>query len=138
MARSNSINSTAWSSRDVCVNRNEPRSPEVVWPPWGCGQSPGLRVAVVGAWPVPWDSGGRRGGVASPLGSLWPPGGVAGPLGFLGLPWGRGRSNGLRGVAVVAWPVPWATWGRRLGVAGPLGFVGSPWWCGRSAGQRGQ
>ena len=36
---------------------------------------------------------GRRGGVAGPLGPVWPP-------------WGRGRSPGPRMAAEGAWPVP--------------------------------
>ena len=39
------------------------------------------RVAAVGAWPVPWAPCGRRGGVAGPLGPVWPP-------------WWLGRSPG--------------------------------------------
>jgi len=64
-----------------------------VWPPWGCGRSPGPRMAAVGAWPVPWAPYGRRGGVAGPLSNEWPS-------------WMRGRSPGPRISAVGAWPVP--------------------------------
>jgi len=57
-----------------------------VWLPWGCGQSPGPRVAAVGKWPSPgprvvavgagpvaWVQCGRRGSVAGPLGPVGPP-----------------------------------------------------------------
>jgi len=50
-------------------------------------------MAAVLAWPVHWAPYGRRGGVAGPLGPVWPP-------------WGRGRSPGPRMAAVGAWPVP--------------------------------
>jgi len=84
----------------------------LVWLPWGRGRSPGTRLAAVGVWPVPWApsgalqvqwarlvavwawpvqsaSYGRRGGVAGPMGPVWPP-------------WGRGHSNGPRMAAVGA------------------------------------
>jgi len=105
-----------------------------VWPPWGRGRSPGPRVAAVGAWPVPWATCGRRGGVVGSLGHVWPP-------------LGRGRFPVPRVAAVGAWPVPLAACGRRGGVAGPLaqcgrgggvadplGFVLPPWGRGRSPG----
>jgi len=38
-----------------------------LWLPWGRGQYPRHRVAVVGAWPVRWAPCGRRGGVPGPL-----------------------------------------------------------------------
>jgi len=70
-----------------------------VWPPCGRGRSPGPRMAAVGrsrfpgprmaavgawpfpapcmaavgVWPVLWALYGRRGGVAGPLGPVWPP-----------------------------------------------------------------
>jgi len=39
----------------------------LLWLLWGRGLSFGLRVATVGAWPVPWAPYGRSGGVAHPL-----------------------------------------------------------------------
>jgi len=82
-----------------------------VWPPWGCGRSPGHRMAAVGAWPVPWAPHvrcgawlipwalyGRRGAVAIPLVLVWPLWGVVDFLGLVWPPWGRGRS-------------PWAPYG---------------------------
>jgi len=57
-----------------------------VWPPWvvagfmgpvcpplGRGRSFDPRMAALGAWPVPWSLYGCRGGVAGPLGRVWPP-----------------------------------------------------------------
>jgi len=76
-----------------------------VWPPWGRGRSrrprmaaegrgrsPGYWMAAMGAWPVLWVPYGHRGGVASLLGSVWPP-------------WGRARSHGPRVAAMGAWLV---------------------------------
>jgi len=84
-----------------------------VWPPWGCivtlshvrllwghGRSPGPRMIAVGVCPVPWASYGCRGGVAGPLGPVWPP-------------CMRGQSPGPRIAAVGAWSVPWVLYGRR-------------------------
>jgi len=108
------------------------RSPGPVWLPWGRGRtsgsmclvwgrarSPGLRVAAVGPWLVPWAPCNRRGGVAGPLGPVSPPrqdGLCPGPRaaavglgrspGSVWLAWGRGWSPGLRVDAVGAWPVP--------------------------------
>jgi len=87
----------------------------------------------VGALPFPWALYGRRGGVASFLGPVWPP-------------WGRGSDLGsvrlLWGVAI-----PWALFGGcghvasflghvwlRGGMAGLLGPVWPPWGRGRSTG----
>ena len=57
---------------------------------------------------------GRRGGVAGPLGPVWP---------LLGRGWSFGSC-----VAVVgAWPVLWTPCGRRGGVAAPLDPVWPPW-----------
>ena len=80
-------------------------------------------MAAVGAWPVPWATYGRRGGVAGPQGPVWPP-------------MGRGRSPGPRVAGVGAWPVPWDPFGRRGGVAGSLGPVRPPWGRGWSPGPR--
>jgi len=60
----------------------------------------------VWAWPVSWAPYGRRGGVASALGPVWPPWGRGRFLGSVWLPWERGRSLGPRIAAVGAWPVP--------------------------------
>jgi len=81
------------------------RSPGPVKPPRGRGQSSVPRVAAVkawpvvwdpvaafGSWPVPWASCGGLGGMASPLGPVWPP-------------WERSRSSGPNAAAVGAWPV---------------------------------
>jgi len=73
----------------------------------GAWLTPGPRMAVVGARPVPCAPYGHRGGVAVPLGAAWPS-------------FGRGW---IRLAVVVAWPVPWDLSGRRGGVPGPLGPV---------------
>jgi len=92
-----------------------------VWPPLGRGSSFGSRILAFGAWPVPWAPYGRRGGVARPLGPVWPPW-VCGPsLGPVLPPWLRGPSPELHIAALGALPVPWALYGRRGGVASPLG-----------------
>jgi len=57
-------------------------------------------MATVGAWPVPWATYGRLGGVAGALGPVWSP-------------WGVAR--------------PWVLYGYRAGVASPLGPVWPPW-----------
>ena len=41
--------------------------------PVGAWPVPWARMAAVGTWPVPWAPCGRRGGVAGPLGPVWPP-----------------------------------------------------------------
>jgi len=64
----------------------------------------------VGSWPVHWAPYGRLGGVAGPLGFVWPL-------------WGRGMSSGSRMADVGAWPVSWAPYGRHRDVAGFLGLV---------------
>jgi len=46
-------------------------------------------MAAVGASLDPWASYGRRGGVAGPLGTAWPPWVVASPLGRVWPSWGR-------------------------------------------------
>ena len=110
--------------------------------PWGCGQSPGPQVAIVGAWPFPWASSGCRESVAIPLHpsctvGVWPlpwvpPGccaGVTGPLGPSYQPWGRGRSSGPRWAAVEAWPVLRISSGHRGIVAGAPGSCWLPWGC---------
>jgi len=74
--------------------------------------------------------------MACPLGPVWPP-------------FGRGPSPGPRMAAVVAWPVPWASYGRRggethllgpvwrrEGVAHPMGPVWPTWRRGPSPGLR--
>ena len=102
------------------------------WLPWGRGQSPGprmaavgawpfswTRMAAVGAWPVSWALQGCRGVVADPLGLVWPP-------------FRRGRSSWpRRGLAG-----PLARYGRPEGVAISLGPVWPPWRCGGSRGPR--
>ena len=55
----------------------------------GRGRSRGPRVFAVAAWTVTWAPCGRRGGVAGPLGPVWPT-------------WGRGRSPGPSTAAVGA------------------------------------
>ena len=67
-------------------------------PPPGRGRSPGLRVGAVGAWPAPWALCGH-GGVAGPLGLVWPLWDVASPLDLMWPLGNRDRSPGLR----VAW-----------------------------------
>jgi len=120
-----------------------------VWPPWGRGQSPGLCVAAVAAWQVPWAACGRCGDVAVSLALVaavgawlvpWAPGGrsgnisfpwapcgrlggVASPLAFVGPQRGRGHFFGLRVAGMKAWPVTWALCGFRRRVAGPLSPV---------------
>jgi len=91
-----------------------------VWLPWGRGRSLGPRMAAVGAWPVPWNPYGRRGGVAGPWAPYGCSGGVGGPFGPEWPKWGCGR--------------PWALYGRRGGVAGPLALVWLPCASGRSPG----
>jgi len=101
-------------------------------PQWGSGQSPGYRMAAVGAWSVSWAPYVCSGGVAGPLGGLWPP-------------WGCGRFPRPLLAAVGAWPVHWDLYGRRgawlvswvpcgcrWGVAGPLGPVILPCKLGQS------
>jgi len=121
-----------------------------IWPLLGRGRSPGPRMATVeacpfdrtpygcrAAWPVPRALYGHHGGVAIPLGTVWPPWGrgrshgplwllwgVVGSLCFVWLPWGRCRSPRPRMAAGAAWPVFSALYGRRGGVAGPLGPSG--------------
>jgi len=56
-----------------------PLNPE--WPPWGRGRFHGLRMDALGAWPVPWAPYCRRWGVAGPEAPNGCHGGVAGPLG---------------------------------------------------------
>jgi len=89
----------------------------VAWP------VPGPRIATMGVWPIPWAPHLRRGGVGEHLDSHGRRGGVAGPLGLVWPAWGRGRSPGPGMAAVGAWPVPWAQDGRRGGLAGLLGPV---------------
>jgi len=98
----------------------------------GRDRSPGPTVAAVWACPVPWGSCGRRGGVAVPLGLVWPPWGRGRSPGPRVVVWGRGRSAGPRVAAVGAWPLPWALCGRRVSVVFPLGPVWPPCWRGRS------
>ena len=114
---------------------------------YGRGHSTGPRLATVGAWPVPWAPSCRRGGVAGPLGPVWPqwrcgrdPGPRLAAVGAWQGPWapsrcrgvvharfpwpcladlGRGHSPGPCLVAVGAWWVPWVLSDRRGGVAGP-------------------
>ena len=49
--------------------------------------------SILGASPVPWAPYSRRGGVAGPLGPVWPP-------------WGRGWSPGPRVAVVGAYESP--------------------------------
>jgi len=83
-------------------------------------------MAAVGALPVPWALRAavgvwfvfcalyvRRGGVADPLGFVWPL-------------WWRGPYLRACMAALEAWLVPWVPYGRRSGVARPLGFVWPP------------
>ena len=120
------------------------RSPRVRVDAWGRGEFPRVRVAAVRAWRVLSCFCGRLGGVAGPLSFKWPRwvvlvplcfvwlwwkrgGSRRGrPLGFVWPPWGHGRSPGLPVAARGAWPLPWASCGRRGGVAGPLGLMWLP------------
>jgi len=67
-------------------------------------------MAAVVPWPVPLVPYGRRGGVARPLGFVWPL-------------WGRGPSPGPCMATVGACLVPWTLYSRRGGVARPIGPV---------------
>jgi len=141
---------------------NVTRHLDPVWPPWGRGTSPGPRIAAVGrcpcscfpmatvgAWPIHYASCGCRGGVACPLGLVWPPWGcgpspgpreaAVGVWAFLWTTYGRRGewpAPGPRIVAVNMWSVPLATYGRRGCVASPLGLVWPPWGRGPSPGPR--
>ena len=96
-------------------------------PPRGRGRSPGPRMAAVGAWTVPSAPYGRRGGVAGPLGFVSLPWGRRRSPGPRWPPWGRGCFPGPRMLAVGAWTVLSAQYGRRGCVLGPLHPVW-PWW----------
>ena len=113
---------------------------------WGRGRSHGHSLDAVGAWPVPWDPSGRRGGVGGPL----HPSGNSGVVFSLLCPGGRharGPYPGPRVASVGVWtvprapsglvavcPVPWAPSGCRGGVTVPLGPIWPPWGRGRSCG----
>jgi len=97
-------------------------SPWLLWPLWERGQSLGPRIAAVGAWLVYWVPYGCRGGMAGPLGLVWPPWGVTNPMGTCG------RRVGVVGCLGPVW-LP-------KGVIGLLGPVRSPRKCGRSPGPR--
>ena len=100
--------------------------------PFGRGRFSGPCMAAVGAWPVSCGTLGCRGGVASPVGLVCMPGGPGWSPDRIWPPWRRGRSPGLRMVAVgcgrffgprmaavKAWLVSWALYGRRGGVPVP-------------------
>jgi len=108
---------------------------DAVWPPWGCGWSPGPRLAAMEAWRSPGLcvlSWGRRRG-PSPSGRhgsvdiLWAPsgcrGGVVDILGPVWSPWGRGRFAGSHMAVVAVWAVSWASSCHHWGVADLLGPV---------------
>jgi len=110
-----------------------------LWLRWGRGRFPGPQLLVMGAWLVPWDPCGLRGGEAGPRRPVWLPWRRGGPLHFVRSLWGRDRSNGPRVATLGAlavcwvprgtrrsWPVPWASRGCRAGVA-TLGAWPIPW-----------
>ena len=124
-----------------------------IWMPWDHGQFPGTRLLAVGrgrspvlrvatvmawpvdwarvstvrAWPVPCTPSGCHGGMAGPLGPVWPPwvrGRSPGPrVAAMGCIWSRGP----RLAAMGAWPVCRAPDGRRWCVAGLLAPGWPPW-----------
>jgi len=120
----------------VCPLWGRGYSSRSVWVSCGCGRTPGLCMAAVGAWPVPWVLSGCRGAWLVFWGPSRRRGGVAGLLGPVWPPWGRGRSLRRRLFAVKAWPVPWVPIGCRGGVADPLGPVCPPSGRDRSPGHR--
>jgi len=108
--------------------------PGSVLPTWGRGWSPGVSMAAVVAWPVPWAPCGHHECVAVPWAQCGRRGGVAGLLGPVWPPCGSDRSPGYQVAAVGAWPVPGDPCGGLGGVAGPLGTVWLLWGRGRFPG----